>query len=74
MAIFYRYNSEFRIKDSELPNSAKNTAVKNALYAAVYDEFVGASENNKYKNLTTLERINKLNEFAQKWLDDKGFK
>jgi hypothetical protein len=73
MAIFFRYNNEFRIKDSELPEKARNVVIKNALYAAVYEEFFGASENFKYKNLTTLERINKLNQFAENWLKSKGF-
>lgn len=73
MAIFYRFNNEFKIKDSELPSSARNTAVKNALYADVYVEFLGAINNPKYKNMTALEKMNTLNSFADKWLKDRGY-
>ena len=74
MAIFFRYNGEFRIKDSELPLKARSSQIQNGLYAAVYEEFLGASENPKYSKLTTLERINKLNEFANNWIIQQGFK
>ena len=73
MSIFYRFNMEFKIKDSELPESAKSSSVKNALYAAVYEEFFGASENIKYKHLSSLAKFSKLNEFASNWLKEKGY-
>lgn len=74
MAIFYRQNNQFKIDDSKLSQKAKNTQIKNALYAAVYQEFFGASENTKYKDLTLVQRINKLNEFADNWLKERGLK
>jgi hypothetical protein len=33
---------------------------------------MGASEHPNYKDLSNLERLNKLNEFALNWLKDKG--
>jgi hypothetical protein len=74
MAIFYRQNNQFKIDDSKLSQKAKNTQIKNALYAAVYTEFFGASENMKYKDLTLVDRINKLNEFAENWLKERGLR
>jgi hypothetical protein len=74
MAIFYRFNNAFIIKDSELPVSARNIAVKNALYADTYAEFLGAIHNPKYKHMTALEKMNTLNAFADKWLKDRGYK
>lgn len=70
--IVNRRNKQFCIDTTQLSSKANNTDVINALYAAIYLEFRGASENPKYKHLTYLERFNKLNEFANKWLKDRG--
>lgn len=69
---FYRQTNQFVLDKTQLSSSAQRTENMNALYAAVYTEFFGASENPKYMKLTPFERINKLNEFAGQWLKDKG--
>ena len=74
MSIFYRQNNQFKIDTTKLSSKANTTQIKNALYAAVYQEFFGASENPKYKDLTLVQRINKLNEFAENWLIQRGLK
>ena len=73
MNIFNHYNGRLVIDDNSLNPAAQNTMVKNALYAAIYSEFLGANKNEKYKKLNTLQRFNKLNEFATQWLKDRGF-
>jgi hypothetical protein len=73
MNIINRNNHLFVIDITQLNAKGKKIQNKNALYAAIYDEFFGASENKKYKNLTNLDRFNKLNEFATEWLKEMGF-
>lgn len=73
MSIISRKNHLFVIDSTKLNSKGKRIQNKNALYAAIYDEFFGASENKKYKNLTNLDRFNKLNEFATDWLKEMGF-
>ena len=72
MNIFYRENRFFKIDTSQLSGAALDPKNLNALYAAVYGEFVGAISNPKYKNLTPLQKMNELNQFAQNWLQNKG--
>jgi hypothetical protein len=71
--IVIRRNRQFIIDSSKLKPEANRTDVINGLYAAIYDEFKGASKNKVYMKLTPLELIKKLNEFAYKWLKDRGF-
>ena len=73
MSILRRQGRMFVIDDSKLTPKARDIPVKNGLYAAVYEEFLGASENPKYKHLSTLELFNTMNKFAEKWLKDRGF-
>lgn len=47
--------------------------VYNALYAAIYTEFQGASNNPNYKDLTNLDRLEQINTFAFNWLKQRGF-
>lgn len=70
--IFYRQNRLFCIDDSQLSEKAKTLEVKNALYTAVAIEFRGAVEKDEYKNLTYSQKMDKLNIFANKWLEDRG--
>lgn len=72
--IIFRQNKMFCIDKDKLSSKAKNTETINALYAAIYTEFSGASKNEQYKNLTPLERLQKVNEFANKWLSQRGLK
>lgn len=69
---FFRRTNQFVLDTTQLSSDAQRTDNMNALYVAVYDEFFGASENPKYSKLTPLQRIQKLNEFAGKWLREKG--
>lgn len=69
MNIFKRKSSYFTIDDKIIK---LETTIQNALYAAVYEEFRGAVNNSKYKNLTNLQRIQELNKYAENWLKDRG--
>jgi hypothetical protein len=64
----------FRINDNLLPQTARKMDVKNRLFIALFREFQGASENDKYKSLSIQDRIAKLNDFAKEWLITQGYK
>lgn len=70
--IITRRSNRFCIDKTQLSAAAKKDDICNALYAAVYDEFKGASKHPNYKDLSNLDRLNKLNEFALDWLKDRG--
>ena len=72
MQIFYKDGRLFKIDDTQLPEAAKTVEIINGLYAAVYNEFSGAVNNPKYKNLSIKGIMIALNIFAEKWLTDKG--
>lgn len=65
-------NNRFVIIRNNLNEQENKTDIINLLYLAMYKEFFGASENPKYKNLNVLDRLVKINEFANNWLDKKG--
>lgn len=69
--LIYRKNKMFIIDKSQLKPHAQKEDVYQALYAAIYQEFSGANYNQDYSELTALERMNKLNEFARKWLTER---
>jgi len=71
--IIKRRNRLFKIDTKLLDARANNPATMNALYAAIYDEFKGAVHKPEYKNLTPKDRMEKLNEFANSWLKERGF-
>lgn len=73
MSIVYRNNRLFSIDKEYIKVEHRTSSVINGLYTAIYDEFRGAYENDKYKKLTFAERMSKLNLFAEKWLKDRGF-
>jgi len=68
----YRQNCHFIIDKDELKPVARKDTICNALYAAVYTEFSGASNNKNYSKLTNAEKLNKVNEFIEKWLKERG--
>lgn len=70
--IIIRRNNLFVIDKTKLKPKARKDDVCNALYAAIYTEFAGASYNEDYKDLSYIERLNKVNEFALNWLIKKG--
>ena len=70
--VIYRRNKMFIIDKEQLLPHARKEDIYNALYAAVYTEFQGASENPNYKELTNLEKVNKVNQFANEWLSKRG--
>jgi len=70
--IIIRRNNKFCINESALKPKANKTNIHAALLGAVYLEFRGASTNLIYKDLSPLERFNKLNEFARNWLKERG--
>lgn len=74
MDLIYRQGKLFKINDAELPITARKMDVKNRLYIALFREFQGASENDKYKSLSIQDRIAKLNVFARDWLTLQGYK
>jgi hypothetical protein len=70
--IIYRKNKLFCIDKSKLKPQAQKDDVCLALYAAIYKEFSGAIYNKDYMYLTPIEKMNKINEYAYKWLDERG--
>jgi hypothetical protein len=70
--IVYRKNKMFCIDRSKLSAKANKTDTIMALYSAIHNEFSGASYNDDYSNLTSLEKLTKVNEFANKWLNERG--
>lgn len=71
--LIYRENRLFKIDTKQLPTAANKSWIINGLYAALYEEFTEAATNDKYKNMSNLEKMNALNEFAHRWLKNKGF-
>lgn len=71
MNIFYRRSNKFHINETILPPNAKKPDIINALYGAVYQEFIGASKNIRYSNKSPLEKMQALNEFAEAWLKER---
>lgn len=74
MNIILRQSKRFVVNKTILPESAKNSSTINGLYAALYDEFLGASEKEKYKNMTYQQRIQEVNTYAIMWLQKQGHK
>jgi len=71
--VVYRQNNMFIIdKDLIIGPVNKKDQVCNALYAAIYTEFLGANENPTYKNQTHFQRVKALNKFAYDWLKSRG--
>lgn len=71
--LVYRQNNMFKLDDAQLPTKAKDVIIKNALYADIYAEFLGAQYNAKYSSMNLIQRMQAVNDFASKWLKDKGF-
>jgi hypothetical protein len=63
----------FKLDDAQLPTKAKSVAVKNALYADIYTEFLDAQYNSKYSSMDLIQRMQAVNDFAHNWLQTKGF-
>lgn len=70
--IIYRKNKMFCIDKSKLKPEAQKNDVTTALYAAIYTEFSGANYNKDYENLSSLEKFEKVNDFAVDWLNKRG--
>jgi hypothetical protein len=70
--VVYRKNKMFCIDKSKLKPEAQKNDIIVALYSAIYTEFSGASLNSDYKDLTSLERFERVNEFANNWLKKRG--
>jgi len=68
----YRQSCQFKLDKQLLKPEARRDNICNALYAAVYTEFSGASNNKIYSHLTNAEKLNKVNEFVDKWLKERG--
>lgn len=71
--VILRKNKLFIIDEEQLKPAARRPDILNALYAEMYTEFSGASKNPLYEKLTSLEKFNKLNEFAFNWLNKRGY-
>ena len=69
---FSRKSGMFVLDISKLSPKANKTRLINSLYGAVYEEFRGAVNNPKYKHLTSLQKLNAVNEFAENWLKQRG--
>jgi hypothetical protein len=73
MPLIYRNGKLFSVNLEYIKPESRTTATVNGLYAAIYDEFKGAVEKDKYKSLTAQQKMENLNSFAEKWLKDRGF-
>jgi hypothetical protein len=71
--LIYRQNHQFCINKELIKPQFQTLEVINGLYAAIYDEFKGAIQNDKYSKLTPSEKIQRINEFAYAWLTQRGF-
>lgn len=71
--VIVRKNRFFSIDENILPEKANKTPIKLALYAAIHEEFKGAAFSKAYKNLTPEQRIQRVNDYAWKWLTDRGY-
>jgi len=71
--VVYRQNKLFIIDKSLIVAPAnKKDSICNALYAAIYTEFLGASEHPTYSKMTNFDRYKALNKFAYDWLKSRG--
>lgn len=70
--IIYRKNKLFCIDKEKLKPEARKTDICNALYGAIYIEFAGANYNQDYSKLNVFQKLDKVNEFANNWLDERG--
>ena len=70
--IIYRKNKLFCIDKNKLSIKANKADIIMALYSAIYTEFSGANDNLDYSKLNSLEKLQKVNEFANKWLITRG--
>lgn len=73
MNLIYRKSKRFVVDDSQIKEEFRTSSVINGLYAALYDEFRGASVNKKYANKTPQEKMELVNQFAYNWLKQRGF-
>lgn len=71
--VIYRKNKFFIIDKDKIKPHGRRDDVYNALYAAIYVEFQGASDNPNYKDLTNLDKLEQVNTFAYNWLKQRGF-
>lgn len=71
--VIIRQNRLFCIDEKVLPETANKTPIKGALYAAIHEEFKGAAYSDAYKKLTVEQRMQSINDYAWKWLKDRGF-
>ena len=67
-----RKNHRFIIDKSLIKAPGRVDEVCTALYAEIYLEFRGASNNPRYCDLNYIDRLQALNSFAEKWLKERG--
>ena len=72
--LIYRQGRMFKINDDLLPEAAKRTEVKSALYYSLYTEFAGAVNHFKYKNMTNEQKMLEICKFAEEWLKERKYK
>ena len=70
--IIVRKHNMFIIDKSQLKDKAKKDEICTALYAAIYSQFIGANKHPNYASLTHFERMTKINEYANNWLNERG--
>jgi hypothetical protein len=69
--VILRKNRLFVVNKETIASDNKED-ICNALYAAIYTEFLGASKNPKYKNVPAIDMLQKINEYANEWLSKRG--
>ncbi len=70
--VIYRKSKMFVIDEEQLKPAGRKNEIYNALYAAIYTEFQGASRNPNYGHMTNLEKLEQVNLFANNWLQVRG--
>jgi hypothetical protein len=72
LPLIYKYNGKFFIDKTQLSVKVNKDDICNDLYLAIYSEFLGAAENPLYRELTFMEKMQKVNDFAHEWLRQRG--
>lgn len=69
----YRRNNRFIINTDKVKDLEGKDKVLLTLYATIYSEFFGAQYSKKYKNFNSIQKLEKINTFAEEWLEERGF-
>lgn len=72
MDYVFKRGARIVLNKEALSEEAQTTEIMNALYAAIYIEFSGATKSPKYSEMTLKDKISAVNDFAFNWLKERG--